>query len=179
MKLDIGTKQGKTFHTELEKEKQFALHGKKIGDEIEGTRLDSKLKGYKFIITGLSDSSGFPARKDLEGTARKKLLLTKGIGMKGKGGKMKKKRKLKGLRLRKSIRGNTIARDIEQVNLKAVEQGPAKLEEIFKPAEKQEKPEPKPEPKTEPKPKPEPEAKPKPEPKPEAKPEAQPEEKKQ
>lgn len=118
MKLDISEK-GKTFHLELEAEKAKMLHGKKIGEEIEGSLLDSKLSGFKFKITGLTNDAGFPARPDAEGIGLRRLLLTKGIGMTGK--RSKKKKKIRGLRLRKTVRGNTIAKDIAQVNLKVLQ----------------------------------------------------------
>ncbi len=143
MKINIGTKDGKTIAIELEAEKARALYSKKIGDTIAGETIQPELANYELKITGLSNETGFPARADLPGTGVKRVLLTKGIGMKGKGGKLSKKRKIKGLRLRKSIRGNTIAQDIKQINTTITKEGPKKLNEIFKsekPAEKAEQP---------------------------------------
>jgi len=127
MKLDISEK-GKTFHLELEAEKAKMLHGKKIGEEIEGSLLDSKLSGFKFKITGLTNDAGFPARPDTEGIGLRRLLLTRGIGMTGK--RSKKKKKIRGLRLRKTVRGNTIAKDIAQVNLNVLS-APKNLSEVL------------------------------------------------
>jgi len=127
MKLDISEK-GKTFHLEMDKEKAKMLNGKKIGEELEGSVVDSKLDGFKFKITGLSNDAGFSAREDVEGIGLKRVLLTKGVGMSGK--RAKKKKKIKGLRLRKTIRGNTIAKDIAQVNLKVLS-APKNLSEVL------------------------------------------------
>ncbi len=152
MKLDIAEKE-KTFHLELEKEKAKMLYGKKIGEDVDGSILDPKLNGFKFKITGLTNDAGFPARPDTEGIGLKKKLLTKGIGMSGK--RSKKKKKIRGLRLRKTIRGNTIAKDIAQVNLKVL-QATKSLSEVLGKVELKEekevekkKEEPKPEPKSE------------------------------
>lgn len=145
-KINISDK-GKTFKLEVETE---FLVGKKIGEKIEGKELKKELENYEFEITGTSDKAGFPGKKDVEGTALKRVLLKKGFGMKTrprKEGKGKKRRLQKGLRLKKTVRGNTISRDTVQINIKVIKSGNKKLEEIFpkteKPAEevKKEKPE--------------------------------------
>ncbi len=101
--------------------------GMKIGDQFDGSIIG--LNGYKLQITGGSDRDGFPMRRDLPGTARKKVLLVGGIGCKPKGS---------GVRTTKTIRGNRIAEDIVQVNVKVVEKGPEPVEKLLgleKPAE--------------------------------------------
>ena len=114
-KLDIGdAKSKRTFHLETNSE---AFMGKKINDIIEGKDI-SEFKDfvdYEFVISGASDNAGFPALAIVEGIGRKRVLLTRGKGMHAK--------KPKGLRLRKSIRGNTISQDIVQINLKVSKQG--------------------------------------------------------
>jgi small subunit ribosomal protein S6e len=98
-------KTGKAFQKKLDNI-AFVLN-KKIGDEIS---LDSVgLHGFKAVITGGSDKQGFPMRPDLNGTARKKLFKGKGIGF---------RQKRKGLRKKKSVRGNTVSNAIEQLNVK-------------------------------------------------------------
>ena len=87
--------------------------GMKIGDRFDGSMIG--LVGYTLEITGGSDKDGFPMRRDLPGTARKKVLLTRGVGCRVKG---------KGVRVKKTIRGNRIAEDISQVNVKIVEKKP-------------------------------------------------------
>ena len=136
-KINISDK-GKTFKIDLDTE---ALIGKKIGEKIEGKEIKSGLEGYEFEITGTSDKAGFPGKKDIEGTALRKVLLTKGWGMKKrprKEGKKKKRRMLKGLRLKKTVRGNTISKDTIQINMTVIKEGTKKLEEIFPKTEKAE-----------------------------------------
>ncbi len=128
IKFDIAQK-GKTFHTEAEVD----LSGMKIGDKIKGEDVDAKFSGYEFEITGLSDTAGFPSRKDVEGVGRKRMLLKRGIGMKEKG---------RGLILRKIVRGNTISAEVIQINLKVVKEGKDSIAKLLgkeeKPAEKAE-----------------------------------------
>ena len=83
------------------------------------------LKGITLELTSGSDKDGTPMRGDLEGSMRRKALLTKSVGFRG--GKVKKvhgKKKyliIKGMRKRKYIRGNTVSEDIAQINCKIVE----------------------------------------------------------
>ena len=136
-KINISDK-GKTSKIDLDTE---ALIGKKIGEKIEGKEIKSGLEGYEFEITGTSDKAGFPGKKDIEGTALRKVLLTKGWGMKKrprKEGKKKKRRMIKGLRLKKTVRGNTISKDTIQINMTVIKEGTKKLEEIFPKTEKAE-----------------------------------------
>jgi small subunit ribosomal protein S6e len=168
-----------------------SLIGKKIGDNFEGSVIG--LSGFTLQITGGSDKDGFPMRPDLLGTLRKKALLTKGIGFRGRKKIKKKVFKVKGMRKRKYIRGNTISTEIIQVNCKIIE-GEGDIPKILgikpkeekteeapkeevKPEVKEEKPkEKKPEPEKAPE---KVEEKPKEEPKPEEKPAEKPEEPKQ
>lgn len=138
-KVNIGHK-GKSFRLETDTE---ALVGKKIGEKIAGDELSSELAGYELEITGTSDKAGFPGFKEVESQGLKSLLLIYGKGMHKKPKGLKKKkpwRRPKGLRLRKTVRGNTISKDIVQINLKVIKEGSKKLEEIFpeqnKPKEK-------------------------------------------
>jgi len=100
--------------------------GKKIGDNFNGDVIG--LNGYVLEITGGSDKEGFPMRKDIEGIARKKIILIKGIGYRAE----------KGKRQRKSIRGNTISQDIAQISCKVIQAGEKKLVELFPKTEKKE-----------------------------------------
>ncbi|MEM5778623.1 MAG: 30S ribosomal protein S6e [Candidatus Aenigmatarchaeota archaeon] len=96
-----------------------SLIGMKIGDKFDGSLIG--LSGFTLQITGGSDKDGFPMRPDLSGSARKKALLSKGIGFRGTKKIRKKKFKVKGMRKRKYVRGNTISTDIVQINCKVVE----------------------------------------------------------
>ena len=131
-KIEIGNKDGRTYHFELKDEaKKESLIGKKIGGIIQGIDIDKVFSGYEFQITGLSDKQGFPARQDIKGQGIKKVLLTYGVGMK-RIKKGKKKRKLpKGLRLRKSIHANIVDGNIAQINAKVIKQGSKALDEIL------------------------------------------------
>ncbi|MFH1210626.1 MAG: 30S ribosomal protein S6e [archaeon] len=109
-------KTGKSYNKTID---TTAFKNKKIGDTVEGDSLG--LKGYQLEVTGGSDSSGFPMRKDLEGLAKKRALLTSGAGLRAK----------LGIRTRKTIRGSQISLSTVQVNLKVKTYGPKSLEETF------------------------------------------------
>jgi len=131
-KINISNKDGKTYKLDLENEE---LIGKKLHEILEGKDLLGGLEGYEFEIMGASDKAGFPSLENVEGSQLKKVLLTYGKGMKRRpkkeGKKRRSKNKPKGLRLRKSVRGNVISRDIIQINLKVVKEGAKKLGDIF------------------------------------------------
>jgi len=114
-------KTGKTNQVEIDEEKAKMLIGKKIGDTIDGAIIGAP--GYKLLITGGSDNSGFPLRKDVEGIKKVKVLI----------------KKKKGIRVRKTIRGNTISNDTIQINTKIVEYGSLPVDELFKKKEKEKK----------------------------------------
>jgi len=103
---------------QIEKEAP-SLVGKKIGEKFDGSLIG--LSGFTLQITGGSDKDGFPMRYDLPGSLRKKALLTKGIGFRGRKKIKKKVFKVKGMRKRKYIRGNTVSDEIVQVNCKVLE----------------------------------------------------------
>ncbi len=130
-KINIGTKEGKTFKLESDSE---ALIGKSLGETISGKDISPKLEGYDFEIVGASDKSGFPAFKNVEGFTRKRVLLTYGPGMhkrpKFEGKKKRSNPTPGGLRMRKVVHGKTISDKIIQINLKL-----AKPEESKKLAE--------------------------------------------
>ena len=73
-------------------------------------------------ITGGSDSSGFPMRKDVSGPRRVGVILSSGTGFRKQG---------KGVRAKRNVRGNIISDQIVQVNTKVVVAGSKPLEEIF------------------------------------------------
>jgi small subunit ribosomal protein S6e len=140
-KINISTKEGKTYKLELESE---ALTEKELHSKIPGNDLLPALDGYELEITGASDKAGFPAVEEVEGVGLKKVLLKYGKAMKNRprkfGKKKRSKNKPKGLRLRKTVRGKVISPDIIQINLKVIKEGKKSLQEIFpeqnKPKEK-------------------------------------------
>ena len=131
-KINISEKSGKTYKIESE---ASGLIEKSMHDKIDGKDILADLEGYELEITGASDKSGFTAMKNVEGIGLKKLLLIYGKAMKKRPrreGKIKRsKNKLKGLRLRKTVRGRVISPEIVQINLKVMKEGSKKLEEIF------------------------------------------------
>ena len=128
MKVVIAdSKKGKCYQTELDETKSKPFHGLKIGDEIDGSLVG--LTTYKLQITGGTDKDGFPMRKDVHGTERKRLLLR---------GKPGFKAKRKGERKKKTIRGNVIAEDIAQVNAKVLSYGNKGIPQLLGIEEKKE-----------------------------------------
>ena len=132
-----GTK--KTYKVELDMDKAQPLFGKKIGQEFNGESIG--LDGYKLKVTGGSDLSGFPMRRDIEGSGKRRVLLKVGShGFRsrryhsipeGEGAKKKLKETRKGERRRKSIRGNTISDAIRQVNCVVTKTGKATPEKLL------------------------------------------------
>lgn len=137
-KINISDKSGKTFKLEAEAP---GLIDKELHDKINGSEVSPDFEGYELEITGASDKSGFTAMKDVDGFAKKKVLLGYGKGMhkKPKGDK-KKNSAVNGLRLRKSVRGRVISDAISQINMKVVKEGTKKFTEILSPTPAEEQP---------------------------------------
>ena len=104
------------------------LLGKKIGDKVQGSVVG--LEGYELEITGGSDNDGFPMRRDVDGTARKKILISAPPGFHPSS---------PGVRKRKSVRGNTIGEDTAQINTKVIKYGEKDLASVMG-SKKKEKP---------------------------------------
>lgn len=110
-------KSGRSVQREVKEAEAKKFMSKKIGETFKGELVD--LTGYEFQITGGSDYAGFPMRKDLLGTGRKKILAVSGIGIKNSE---------KGIKRRKTVAGNTVHSNTAQINVKIVKEG---KEEIF------------------------------------------------
>lgn len=117
MKYVISTKSGKAYSTTTD---DAMFLGKRISETVKLDELG--LTGFEAVITGGSDQQGFPMNKSVPGQARKKILTAKGLGFKSK---------RKGERKRVSVRGNTISKEISQVNLLITKDGAKKIEEIL------------------------------------------------
>ncbi len=118
-------KSGRCAQRELSAEASNKLVGMKIGDAVKGELID--IAGYEFVLTGGSDYAGFPMRRDVPGTGRKRILAVSGVGL---------KKKERGIKQRKTVCGNTVHSRIIQVNLKITKEG---AEKIIPEAEKKEK----------------------------------------
>lgn len=115
-KVVFGTKEGKCVQREVTDPASLVFLGKKIGDAVDGNVLG--LAGYEFTITGGSDYCGIPMRKEIPGNLRKKIFAIRGVGLKQVG---------KGIRVRKTVCGNTIYDKTVQINLKVLKEGSQKL----------------------------------------------------
>ena len=105
-KIIISDTKGKSTVKELKDSDANPLLGLVVGQETDASLVG--LQG-KIKITGGSDKSGVPMRPDLLGGTRKRILISKGVGLQDTE---------KGLRKRKLLRGNTISEEIYQINTK-------------------------------------------------------------
>lgn len=114
------TKNGKSHQVQVSGHHANSLIGKKIGDEVDGIFIS--LPGYKLQVTGGTDKNGFAMRRDLPGMSRRRLLLSKSSGFKPKE---------KGLRKKKSVRGNTVNQDIVQINMKVTKHSSKPIDKLI------------------------------------------------
>lgn len=121
-------KTRKTYNVELDQDRTVGLIGKKIRDNFSGDILG--LSDYELQITGGTDKDGFPMHHLVHGAIRKKVILSHPPCFHSK---------RKGERRRKMVRGNTISRDIIQINCKIIKEGKKPIEEIL--VKREEKPE--------------------------------------
>ena len=103
----------------LEGTKAQALVGKSIGEEVDGKLLG--LGNVKLRITGGTDKDGVPMRFDIQGAARKRALLTAGVGYRPSD---------EGERQRKLIRGRVISEETLQINSVIVSGAEASAEPV-------------------------------------------------
>ena len=125
-KLTLSDKKGRSTSKELKDSDANPLLGLLVGQETDASIVG--LQG-KIMITGGSDKSGVPMRADLQGLARKRILIPKGVGLQDTE---------KGLRKRKLVRGNTISEEIYQINCRY--DGELQVEEPKKEEPKKEEP---------------------------------------
>ena len=96
---------------------------------------DQTLTGYTLEITGGSDTTGRAMRPDLDGGGVKPVLVSPGVGYKGKRYVNKNSKiyryKYDGIRRRRKLRGNVISQSTRQINLKVVDYGKRPLGVIF------------------------------------------------
>jgi len=114
------TKNGKSHQVQVSGHHANSLIGKQIGDEVDGIFIS--LPGYKLQVTGGTDKNGFAMRRDLPGMSRRRLLLSESSGFKPKE---------KGLRKKKSVRGNTVNQDIVQINMKVTKHSSKPIDKLI------------------------------------------------
>ena len=105
-KLTVSDTKGRSITKELKDSDATPLLGLEIGQDADAAIIG--IKG-RLKITGGSDKSGVPMRSDIHSSARKYVLLSKGVGLQDAE---------VGQRVRKLMRGNTISEEIYQVNCK-------------------------------------------------------------
>lgn len=116
----VVSQKDKSFQKALSPEESAKLSGKKLGAKIEGD--DFGFPGYEFQITGGTDKDGFPMKADLDVEGKRRLLLTKGTGL---------RTKVKGFRKKKTVHSSRIRDDIAQLNLKVLKPGKDNLEKLM------------------------------------------------
>ncbi len=121
-------KSGKSYQKPFP---QDSFQGIKLNDKVNGNLVG--LEGYELQVTGGSDEAGFPMRHDVQGTLRKKALLSSGTGVK------KAIHGHNGIRVRRSVRGNAVSNKTAQLNLKVIKYGSKPVEECLGIQPKEEK----------------------------------------
>jgi len=111
---------GRAYQVEAKDAAANKFLGLNIGDSIDGDVVG--VSGYSMVITGGSDREGFPMRRDLPGTRRRKILISGGTGYHSTE---------KGSRRRKSVHGCNISQDVGQINVKITERGVKPVEELL------------------------------------------------
>ncbi len=103
-KVNISDSKGTSISRELKDSDAIPLLGLQIGNEVDASivNLEGNLR-----VTGGSDKSGVPMRSDIHEANRKRVLITKSVGL---------RKAEAGQRVRKLMRGNTISEEVYQVN---------------------------------------------------------------
>ncbi|MBM3247096.1 30S ribosomal protein S6e [Candidatus Pacearchaeota archaeon] len=128
-KINVSHK-GRTFKVESDNESLIRM---KIGDKINGSLISGELDGYQLEITGTSDMAGFPGIKGQIGGQLRGMLLSKNdLGM--------NTTRPKGLRLKKTVRGEEISDKTTQINTRVLKEGAKKFDEVCPAKVKEEKP---------------------------------------
>lgn len=119
-------KDGNSYQKKVDGQHANRIIGKAIGDEVDGIFVG--LPGYKLKITGGSDIDGFPMKKNIPGTVRKKVLGKDGVGFRSQ---------KKGVKKKKTLRGNTVSDLLNQINMKVIDHGPKDIPKLFKEEEEE------------------------------------------
>lgn len=120
-------KDGNSYQKKVDGQHANRIIGKTIGGEVDGIFVG--LPGYKLQITGGSDIDGFPMKKNIPGTVRKKVLGKGGVGFRSQE---------KGVKKKKTLRGNTVSDQLNQINMKVIDHGPKKIPKLLEEEEGEE-----------------------------------------
>jgi small subunit ribosomal protein S6e len=116
---------GKSEVLEAKDSQAQVFMGRKIGDIIDLSVIG---QAYKVKLTGGSDKAGFPMRRDVMGSGKRYVLMTKGVGF---------RHPVEGEKRRKLVRGGTVTDEVYQLNVaKMVTKADAKPETAPAPAAK-------------------------------------------
>ncbi len=102
--------RAKCFQIVVDGSRAAVFIGKRIGEYVDASVVG--IPGKRLVITGGTDSSGFPMVPGLPGPAKRSLLLSSPPGFHPRN---------EGERRRKIVRGDTISEEIVQVNTKLVD----------------------------------------------------------
>jgi small subunit ribosomal protein S6e len=94
--------------------------GKRVGESVGGDPIG--LPGYVLKIAGGTDRSGFALRPDLPGARLARVYVGNGFGFSAP---------RRGMRRRRTYRGNTIGEETVQINLVVEQKGSKPLPELF------------------------------------------------
>ena len=132
---------GRSYNVTISGNNHAQFLGKRIGDVVDGIFVgegETALNGYKLEITGGSDKTGTPMRRDLDGGSANPSWSPPRPGTRVTSSSRRPRRARSafryvpdGLRRRRNFRGNTVTQDTRQINLKVVEAGNKPLEAIF------------------------------------------------
>ena len=110
----------RSFPRSVSEPQSAGFLGKRIGESVGGELLG--LSGYTLRIAGATDKSGFPLRPDTPGARQVRLLVSDGFGFHAP---------RRGMRRRRSFRGNAISEDTVQISLVVEQKGPKPLAELL------------------------------------------------
>ena len=111
------TETGDSYQVEAD---SASFIGRSIGEEVDGDSVG--LSGYTLEITGGSDDTGRPMRRDVEGSGIEEILVRGGTGFNPT---------VDGERRRVSVRGGTVSDSVVQINTKIVDHGDEEVEELL------------------------------------------------
>ncbi|MDA4114531.1 MAG: 30S ribosomal protein S6e [Thaumarchaeota archaeon] len=100
---------GKSEVIEAKDSQAQIFMGRKIGEIIDLSLIG---QNYKVKLTGGSDKAGFPMRRDVMGSGKRYVLMTKGVGF---------RHPVEGEKRRKLVRGGTVTEEVYQLNVARTE----------------------------------------------------------